>query len=183
MTKGDIKATVAGFNEYVVHERVKRPVLVMSFNTLKTVDLSKELRGESKELRKIAQLSADDDCTVLCGIKMLLGDKNYLSVAVAHRGKLIDIADRVACSDEDIYECTNRLKIYNTQAGRLGLLIDSDAELKRLWTKIMPLCDIVVCICENRYLGKVRQLSKEYSFPALYIDTKTKLMINNVKNN
>ena len=174
----DIRATILDFNTYVLAERGRKSkVLVMSFNTLPVVDLSKELRGESRELKKLALLSKDDDCTVLCGIRMLLSGKTYLSVAVAHKGKLIDIADRVACSDEDIYECTNRLKIYNSDAGRLGLLIDGDAELKRLWSKIIPLCDMVICISERNCRAKVRALNKELDFPALYVDTKTKFYL------
>lgn len=175
MAYSDIRATLSDFNTYVLKERgAEKKVLVMSFNTLPVIDLSRELRGESEELKKLTFLSADDDCTVLCGVRMCLSGKNYLSVAVAHKGKLIDIADRVACSDADDYECTNRLKIYNTSAGRLGLLIDEDAELKRLWMKIIPSCDFVICLCEKNRKTAILNLESELDFPALYIDRKTK---------
>lgn len=178
MAYKNIKATVSEFNDFVLGERDPTcKVLVMSFNTLSVVNLAKELRGETEELKKLAQLSADDECTVLCGIHLQLEDRNYLSVAVAHRGKLIDIADRVACSDEDTYECANKLKIYNTSSGRLGLLIDSDAELKRLWEKLMPACDLIVCLCEKNYKARVKKLGEELNFPAFYVDSSSKFWL------
>ena len=178
MTYKDIKATVSEFNEFVLHERDgENNVLVMSFNTLPIVNLSKELKGETAILKKLAQLSADDDCTVLCGIQMQLEERLYLSVAIAHKGKLIDIADRVACSDEDFYECTNKLKIYNTASGRLGVLIDTDAELKNLWKKLMPSCDLIICICDRNRRARIRKLNEELNFPALYVDRSSKFWL------
>ena len=178
MVYRDIKATISDFNTFVLNERSDDfNVLVMSFNSLPDINLSKELKGETSQLKKLAQLSADQNCTVLCGIKMFLEDREYLSVAVAHHGKLIDIADRVVCSDIDVYECTNKLKIYNTSSGRIGLLIDSDAELRQLWQKIMPACDFLVCLCDSPRRQRVIKNSEVLNFPALYVDRKNKFWL------
>jgi hypothetical protein len=147
--------------------------VVYSYNAFPEIDLQKEMRGASNHIKSIAALSGESGGAVFCGIKTrLLGEKN-IGAAVCNKGRLVDIVDRTSNPLADEYETSNRLKIFATGKGRIGLLLDTDCILERNWEKSAPHADIMLCLNRRDDEGareEVRLFSAAYQIPYLYVD-------------
>lgn len=133
------------FDEFVLFERKPKScdILVLSHNTFGRIDLQREMETTA-DLARLTQLSLDEGCLIFCGITTHIMGLKHISVAVADRGKLIDIVDRTCNYYGDEFADTNKVKVYNSVLGKFGILVDSDVMYPRIWEKLAPVCDIII---------------------------------------
>ncbi len=120
-------------------------VLVFGFNGLGEVDYGSELGGVTSKLEDAAILSREKKCVVVsgcytdsCGIKRK-------SAAVAERGRILGVSDMLSAVDSSEFKSGGTLRVYETGAGKLGLLIAEDVYFPEI-SETLSLCDADVLI-------------------------------------
>ncbi|MDR2202495.1 MAG: hypothetical protein LBP26_07070 [Clostridiales bacterium] len=165
--QGDIfKAEAAGgFGE-------KYSVLVTGYNALPEIDLEAETRGDGR-LAALAALSARQPATVFCGVKTRLADFKHISVAVCHKGKLIDIVNRTSNPFGDEYCLSDKIKVFLTGRADIGVLVDSDVLIESNWEKTAPVCDVILSIVAGSdplLLDEATRIAAKYDVSALFVN-------------
>ena len=148
-------------------------ILVCPFSTFEEIDLTQEISGGGDCLCRICALSKKTNGTIFCGIKTRILNVKHLGVAACNKGRLVDIVDRTVNLIGDEYEETNMIKVFDSHAGRIGLLIDTDCLLEKNWEKIAPFSDVVLCLARGTMeyaREEVRLFSAAYGIPYLYTD-------------
>lgn len=137
-------------------------IAVLPFNAFGEIDLSCEISGESAFLAAVCAYSAYSSSTVFCGVKTRLMGLKHISVAVAHKGRLIDIVDRTQNSYDEEYVGGNKIKIFSSNKIKVAALVDSDVLNKSIWQKTAPHCDAFVCIL-NEFSQDILPIAFSYS--------------------
>lgn len=100
--------------------------VVFGFNGLNIVHYKSELEGEESGLEDLARLSYDLDCVVMSGCDTDTYGNYRHSVAVADRGRLLGVSDALYEPIGSEFKCGYGLRVYDTSAGRLGILVGED---------------------------------------------------------
>lgn len=156
-------------------KRKEKPggILIHSFGAFPEMDLEKEMTGETDCIRRLTALSKESDGAVFCGARTSVFDMKHISVIVCNKGRLVDIVDRTLNPLGDEFTPTNKIKIFATDSGKAGLLIDTDCLIESNWGKTAPFSDIMLCINRGNSESareEVRLFSAAYKLPYLYID-------------
>lgn len=101
-------------------------VLLFSFQSLGKVSYERELRGETSLFEDAALLSKQLQCVVVCGCYTDARGIWRKSVVVAERGRILGVSDMLNRMDGGEYRSGAGVKIYETAAGKLGVVVGED---------------------------------------------------------
>ncbi len=119
--------TEGSVNEYWESgARAACDVLVFGFDGLGEVDYAAELAGETQKLEDMAILSREAGCAVLSGCITDSCGIRHKSVAVAEKGRILGVSDMLHIGEADDVKSGAHLKVYDTQAGKLGVCVGED---------------------------------------------------------
>ncbi len=121
-----------------------------SFMALGEVSYEKELKGETSLFEDVALLSKEGQNVVVCGCYSDSRGLRRKSVVVADRGRILGVSDMVNRLDSSDFRPGAGVKIFDTQAGKLGIIVAEDLYFPQVMETI-SLCgaDTAVCIFEE----------------------------------
>lgn len=113
------------------------------------VSYEKELKGETRFFERLARYSKASKSVVVCGCVTDTKGLRRKSVAVAERGRLTGVADMLNAVDGE-YVSGAALRVYETGAGRMGVLVANDLRFPEL-IKSLAECgsDFIVCALDT----------------------------------
>ena len=124
----------------------RHDLLVFGFNGMGLVSYKKELSGETEYFHDLAKLSKQLQSVVICGCDT----DNYgvfrHSAAIADRGKILGVTDMAHSIDQSEYAAGGSLRVYDTGAGKIGLIILEDLFFPET-ARVLTLCDADIIIC------------------------------------
>ena len=125
-------------------------VVCFSFMALVEVSYEKELKGETSLFEDVALLSKEGQNVVVCGCYSDSRGLRRKSVVVADRGRILGVSDMVNRLDSSDFRPGAGVKIFDTQAGKLGIIVAEDLYFPQVMETI-SLCgaDTAVCIFEE----------------------------------
>ncbi len=122
----------------------------LAFGLLGEVNYEKEVRGESSEMEEVALFSRTFDCVTVAGCYTDTRGIKRKSVIVADKGKILGVSDATTGLDGEKYRCGAGLRVYDTSAGKIGVLVDRDLYFSE-FVKSLSQCgsDVIVCAYEQ----------------------------------
>ncbi len=143
--------TEGRLSEFEKSGRAERADLYcFSFGSIGEVDYEKEVRGESAALEELALFSRNFSCTAVAGCYTNAKGIRRRSAAVADRGRILGISDMTAGFDGEKFKCGFGLRVYETGAGRLGVIVGKDLYFPEL-IRSLAQCgsELIVVVYEN----------------------------------
>ena len=126
-------------------DRERADILLFGFDGVGEVSYEKELKGESGFFADVALLSKSAQTLVVSGCVTDTRGIKRKSAVVAENGKLLGVADMLHSVDGEI-GCGATLKIYDTQQGKMGVLVAEDLFFGEAVNALaMCGCDFIVC--------------------------------------
>ncbi len=133
-------------------------VLVFGFNGLGLVSYKKELSGETEYFQDVANLSKQISGVVISGCDTDTYGVFRHSAVIADKGKILGVTDMVHILDESEFVPGGNLRVYDTSAGKIGLLIREDLFFPEA-SRVLALCDADVIFCLFKKLsGSIEQV-------------------------
>ena len=115
-------------------------ITVLGFNSIGKVSYKHELSGADNKLPDLASFSRRVKKVIIAGAVT----DNYgilkQSLIIAENGKLLGISDMTLSIDQTEYLGGGSFKVYQTEVGRIGLLVGDDI-INLDGVKAMSLCD------------------------------------------
>lgn len=151
----------------------KTPFFLFSYNAFPEFDLGDEISGESTSLAELTALSAECAATVFCGVTTRISGLKHISVAVCHKGRLVDIVDRTSNPASDAYASGDKIKVFSTDYGRVAVLVDKDVLSEKNWAKVSGVSDLVVGVLKDGselFTQAAAALSERFNKPLIYTD-------------
>ena len=149
VTDGDLSAYAARARE--------ADLVVCGFQSLGEVSYERELRGETALFADAAILSRVGQNVVVCGCYTDARGIRRKSAVVAERGKILGVSDMVNRIDGGEYRCGAGIRVYDTKAGKLGVIVAEDLYFPQV-LQTVSLCgaELAVCLFEqlNETLGR-----------------------------
>ncbi len=124
----------------------KSDLLVFGFNGLGLVSYKKELGGETEYFQDIARLSRQLSSVIICGCDTDTYGVFRHSAVIADKGKIVGVSDMVHAIDETEYAAGGSYKVYDTSAGKIGIIVSEDLYFFES-TKVLASCDADVIVC------------------------------------
>jgi hypothetical protein len=121
-------------------------VVVFGFNGLGLVSYKKELSGITEYFHDLALTSKQLSSVVICGCDTDNYGVYRHSVVVADKGKLLGVTDMAHSIDQSEYAAGGSLRVYDTGAGKIGLIILEDLFFPET-ARVLTLCDADIIIC------------------------------------
>lgn len=119
--------TTGGVSEYAEkHIGTVADVVCFPFYALGEVSYERELKGETSLFEDVAILSKEGKNVVVCGCYTNARGIRRKSAVVAERGRILGVSDMVNRIDGSEYRCGAGVKIYDTAAGKLGIVVAED---------------------------------------------------------
>lgn len=103
----------------------KEDLMVIAHGVLEKVDLVSELEGKTITLKKLAIWAKDYQLIIVAGIDAIINEDTYCSAVVIDNGKILGISDMTHILSGE-YCRGNSLRLYDTSAGLLGIIIGDD---------------------------------------------------------
>ncbi len=136
----------------------KGGVTVFGFNGLGLVSYKKELSGETEYFQDVAKLSRQTSGVVISGCDTDTYGVFKHSAVIADKGKLLGVTDMAHSIDESEFVAGGSLRVYDTSAGKIGLLIGEDLFFPET-ARVLALCDADIIICIFKGLqGSIEQV-------------------------
>ena len=125
-------------------------LLFFGFNGLGDVDYASELSGASSEMEDAAILSREAGCVVVSGCYTNSCGVRRKSALVAERGRILGVSDMLSALDESDYKSGGSLRVYDTAAGKIGILVAEDLFFPKI-AETISLCDadVIVAVYEE----------------------------------
>ncbi|MCX4384684.1 MAG: hypothetical protein OSJ39_02660 [Clostridia bacterium] len=125
-------------------------VVCFSFMALGEVSYERELKGETSLFEDVALLSKEGQNVVVCGCYSDSRGIRRKSVVVADRGRILGVSDMLNQLDSSEYRPGAGIKIYDTKAGKIGIVVAEDLYFPQV-VETISLCgaDLTVCIFEE----------------------------------
>ena len=125
-------------------------LVCFSFMALGEVSYERELKGETSLFEDVALLSKEGQNVVVCGCYSDSRGIRRKSVVVADRGRILGVADMLNRLDTVEYRPGAGIKIFDTKAGKIGIVVAEDLYFPQVFETI-SLCgaDLVLCIFEE----------------------------------
>lgn len=142
------------FNEGVAHGKHEHreigDILLFDYSALQNVDYKKELSGEMHKLEELAIYSKKYATIIVAGCYTNSHGILRKSIVVADNGKILGVADMLHTPEESDYCGGAHIKVYETQVGKLGILVAEDIFYPHL-AQTLSLCDAdcILCIFEE----------------------------------
>ncbi len=121
-------------------------VVVCGFQSLGQVNYERELKGETSLLEDVAILSKEKRCVVLCGCYTDARGIRRKSVAVADAGRILGVADRINRIDGEKYRGGATIKLFDTSAGKLGVVVGEDLYFPQV-VGVLSSCGAAAALC------------------------------------
>ena len=138
-------------NDYAEnYSNTSADVVCFSFQALGQVNYERELRGETNLFEDAALLSKEGKNVVVCGCYTDARGVRRKSVVVAERGRILGVSDMVNRIDGGEYRCGAGIKIFDTKAGKLGVVVAEDLYFPQV-LQTLSVCgaDVALCIFEE----------------------------------
>lgn len=138
-------------NDYGEHPKnADSDIVCFSFQALGQVNYERELRGETSLFEDAALLSKEGKNIVVCGCYTDARGIRRKSVVVAERGRILGVSDMVNRIDGGEYRCGAGIKIFDTKAGKLGIVVAEDLYFPQV-LQTLSVCgaDVALCIFEE----------------------------------
>lgn len=140
------KGTLSDFWENRLTSAKTAKVVVFGSGGLGLVSYESELEGETEYFHDVAKLSKYLNGVVISGCDTDTYGAFRRSAVVADSGKLLGVSDTVYVSGDSEYTGGANFTVYNTSAGRLGVLVGTDLYSFDA-VKCMSLADADVIFC------------------------------------
>lgn len=126
-------------------EGVDADLIIGGFKSLGEVSYERELREETNYFEQVADVSRQTGAVVVCGCVTDTKGFQRKSAVVAENGRLLGVSDMLHVVDGELNSGA-ALKVYDTKAGRLGVLVAEDLCFPDT-VKALSLCgsDLIVC--------------------------------------
>lgn len=115
-------------------------VLAFGFSGLGEVHYALELSGATSKLEDAAILSREAGCTVVSGCYTDSCGIRRKSAAVADKGRILGVSDMFSAVEPSEFKSGGTIKVYDTSAGKLGILIAEDLFFPEI-AQMLSLCD------------------------------------------
>lgn len=140
-------------------------VVCFSFQAIGEVSYERELRGETSLFEDVALLSKEGKNVVVCGCYTDARGIRRKSVVVAEQGRILGVSDMVNRLDGGEYRCGAGIKIFDTLAGKLGVIVAEDLYFPRV-AETLSVCGAELALCVYEQLdGSLEQtLMRAQSF-------------------
>lgn len=119
-------------------------IIIFAFGVTGDVDLAQELSGETKTFAELVLLSITKNCIVIAGMNTSFFGIKHKSTIIIENGQILDINDMVHIFNQD-YEKGKGFKIYDTQLGKIGLIIHNDILFPET-SRLLAVCDCDILI-------------------------------------
>ena len=140
-------------------------IVIFGFNGIDKISYKNELNCKENKLSNFAKLSKDSEKVLISGT--ITDNYGVLrrSAIIADKGKLLGISDMRLSVNDNGYTGGGVQRVYQTQAGRIGLLIGDDI-LDVDGIKAMSLCDadFIVAITSGEEKPQYNFLIRSYSY-------------------
>jgi predicted amidohydrolase len=123
-------------------------LIIFAFGVTGDVDLAQELSGESKTYAELILLSITKNCLVIAGMDTNFLGVKHKSAVIIEEGHILDICDMVHIFDKK-YEKGKGFKIYDTQKGKIGLIVHNDILFPES-SRLLAICgcDILITLTD-----------------------------------
>lgn len=122
-------------------------VLFFGFNGLGDVDYGNELGGKTSKLEDAAILSRELGCVIVCGCYTDSRGVKRKSAVVADKGKILGVSDMVNTFEDSPYAAGGALRVYETSAGKLGILVAEDLFFPETAQSLSAFdADVLLCV-------------------------------------
>lgn len=140
-------------------------VVCLGYHAIGEVSYERELRGETASFEEVAQLSKTGKNVVVCGCFTDARGIKRKSVVVAERGKILGVSDMINRIDSADYRPGAGIKIFDTSAGKLGVIVAEDLYFPRV-IETLSVCgaEAVICIFEQLNDSLEQTLMRAESF-------------------
>ncbi len=158
--------TSGGLEEYAANFAEEgADVVVFSFQALGEVSYERELKGETSLFEDVALLSKETGGVVVCGCYTDARGMRRKSVVVAEKGKILGVSDMVNRIDAGEYRAGAGVKIFDTGAGKLGIIVAEDLYFPRV-AETLSVCgaELAVCVYEQLEGGLEQALMRAQAF-------------------
>ncbi len=127
-----------------------KDVVVFGFNGLGLVSYKKELSGESEYFHDLASLSKQLSCTVISGCDTDTYGIYRHSAVIADRGRILGVSDAVYSVEDSEFVSGGSLRVYETGAGRIGILVGADMTFLDTSSTLSKCdADFIICILKK----------------------------------
>lgn len=144
--------TLNGVWQDKIKEISNNDILVFGFNGLGLVSYKKELSGETEYFQDVANLSKQLSSVVVCGCDTDTYGVFRHSAVIADNGKILGVSDMIHCVDESEFVAGGSLRVYDTHAGRIGIIVENDIFFPDV-TSTLNVCDVDIIICVMKKLN------------------------------
>lgn len=156
VTKGGLDA---------VGEEAGADIVCYPLSALGEVSYECELKGETSLFETVAMRSKMLRCTVVGGCYTDARGIRRKSAVVAERGRLLGVSDLVNRIDGSTFGAGAGVKVYETAAGRLGVVVGEDLYFpKVVETLSLSGADAVLCLFEELSEGLELTLIRAHAF-------------------
>lgn len=156
VTKGGLDA---------VGEEAGADIVCYPLSALGEVSYERELKGETSLFEAVAMRSKALRCPVVGGCYTDARGIRRKSAVVAERGRLLGVSDLVNRLDGSAFGAGAGVKVYETAAGRLGVVVGEDLYFpKVIETLSLSGADAVLCLFEELSEGLELTLIRAHAF-------------------
>ena len=140
--------SLAGFAEG--GQSAQADLVICGFQAIGQVSYERELKGETNLFEDVALLSKDGQNVVLGGCFTDARGMRRKSVVAAEKGRILGVSDMLNRIDGSAYRAGAGVKIFDTSAGKLGVIVAEDLYFPRV-AETLSVCgaDAAVCIFEQ----------------------------------
>lgn len=121
-------------------------VVCGGFQTLGEVSYERELRGETGLFEDVALLSKEQRNVVVCGCFTDARGIRRKSVVVAEKGRILGVSDMVNRIDSSEYRSGAGIKIFETGAGKIGVVVAEDLYFPQV-LQTLSVCGAELALC------------------------------------
>lgn len=121
-------------------------VVCGGFQTLGEVSYERELRGETGLFEDVALLSKEQRNVVVCGCFTDARGIRRKSVVVAEKGRILGVSDMVNRIDAGEYRSGAGIKIFETGAGKIGVVVAEDLYFPQV-LQTLSVCGAEIALC------------------------------------
>ena len=157
--------TDGSFSEYTERAAGAADVVICGFQSLGEVSYEQELKGETGYFEDVAILSREKKCAVFAGCFTNARGIRRKSVVAAERGHILGVSDMVNRIDGGEYRAGAGVKIFDTAAGKLGVVVAEDFYFPRI-VETLSVCGAEAAVCVFEQFGDALEqtLARAHAF-------------------
>lgn len=140
-------------------------VLAFGFNGLGLVSYKSELEGKTEIFHDVAGLSKATGGVVISGCDTDTYGVFRHSAIIADKGRILGVSDGAFSFDESEFRAGAGFRVYETGAGRIGLLVADDVYFTEA-AKVLSLCeaDLIVCVYNRQVSAMTEIMARAAAF-------------------